>query len=281
MWRFDQIVRRIPNSVVSVAGDVLGAHYYNHARLESLFREAGAPGDPPEGNCAVKCRAWLQRCNATSGVDATAVLGRVLEEFMDYELTGENFGDEEREKRRGLVRAALTRAGLEYRYGGTIIGPGRAGPTKALRDLVHDRDLGALDDELARALETVDSDPPAALTAACAIIEAACKVYIEDEGLTPPKEQTVMPLWKVVRDHLGLDPQRVEDADMARILGGLASVVDGLGAFRTHAGSAHGRGRKEYRVAPRHARLAVDAAHTLVVFMLETWEVRRQKKVHS
>ena len=274
-------MQRIPNSVLNVVGDVLGAHYYNHARLESLFREAGAPGDPPEGNCADKCRAWLRRCNIAEGAGATVVLGRVLEEFMDYEVTGENFGDEEWEKRRSLVRAALNRAGLEYRYGGTVIGPGRAGPTKALREIVRNRNLAALDDELARALETVDSDPPAALTAACAIIEAACKVYIEDEGLTPPKEQTVMPLWKVVRDHLGLDPQRIEDADMARILGGLASVVDGLGAFRTHAGSAHGRGRKQYRVASRHARLAVDAAHTLVAFMLETWEVRRQEKAHS
>ncbi len=90
-----------------------------------------------------------------------------------------------------------------------------------------------------------------------------------------PKDQTVKPLWKIVQEHLGLDPQRMEDADIARILGGLASMVDGLGAFRTHAGSADARGRKTYRVPARHARLAVNGAHTLVTFMLETWDAHR------
>ena len=55
------------------------------------------------------------------------------------------------------------------------------------------------------------------------------------------------------------------------ILGGLSSIVDGVGALRTHAGSAHGRGKKGYEIQPRHARLAVYAAHTLVLFALETW----------
>jgi hypothetical protein len=209
-------------------------------------------------------------------VDAIVVLGRVLEEFMDYELFGQNFSDHDWEQRREHVRASLARAALEYRFGGTVIGPGNAAPTRTLRDIMRDRDLAALDAELERALESVSSDPPAALTAACAIIEAACKVYIEDEGLTLPKEQTVAPLWRVVREHLGLDPQGFEDADLTRILGGLASVVAGLGAFRTHAGSAHGRGRKPYRVGARHARLAVNAAHTLVTFMLETWDSKQR-----
>jgi hypothetical protein len=51
--------------------------------------------------------------------------------------------------------------------------------------------------------------------------------------------------------------------------------VDGLGALRTHVGSAHGRGRQAYRTSPRHARLAVHAAHTLTTFVLETWDARR------
>ena len=54
-------------------------------------------------------------------------------------------------------------------------------------------------------------------------------------------------------------------------------LVDGLGALRTHAGSAHGRGRTAYKVAPRHSRLALNAAHTLVHFLLETWADRRSK----
>jgi hypothetical protein len=65
---------------------------------------------------------------------------------------------------------------------------------------------------------------------------------------------------------------------LVKILGGVASVVDGIGALRTHTGSAHGRGRHAYRVEPRHARLAIHAAHTLTTFLIETWARRQQNK---
>ncbi len=41
----------IPNPVVAVVAEVLGQHYYSHSRLNTLFMEAGAPEDPPDGNC--------------------------------------------------------------------------------------------------------------------------------------------------------------------------------------------------------------------------------------
>jgi hypothetical protein len=51
-------------------------------------------------------------------------------------------------------------------------------------------------------------------------------------------------------------------------------VVDGVANVRTALGSAHGRGRKRYRVKARHARLAIHSAHTLVLFLIETWDAR-------
>lgn len=268
--------RKIPNAVATVVGEVLGSHYYSHRRLETLFADAGAPAEVPEGNCVEKCRRWLRKCNDAPGVDPVAVLGAVLEEFMDYELTdAARMGQPQWEERRDQVRRVLARAGLEYQYGGRIVGSGTSGASRSLEAVLKQRDFDAVEAEFQRALQTVQTDPPAALTAACALVEAFCKTYIADEALTLPSDQTIKPLWKVVQGHLGLDPASMEDADMARILGGLASVVDGLGALRTHAGSAHGRGRRPYRVSPRHARLTVNAAHTLVLFAIETWDSRR------
>lgn len=74
-----------------------------------------------------------------------------------------------------------------------------------------------------------------------------------------------------------LDPGGVEDQDLQRIISGLFSVVDGIGALRTHAGSAHSEGRRGYKLEPRHARLAVKSAHTVATFVMETWD----KKVRS
>ncbi|WP_268594539.1 abortive infection family protein, partial [Escherichia coli] len=47
-------------------------------------------------------------------------------------------------------------------------------------------------------------------------------------------------------------------------------------ALRTHASSAHGAGRKIYNLKPRHARLAINSAHTLTMFILESWDDRRK-----
>jgi hypothetical protein len=75
----------IPNPVAVVVGSVLGAYYYSHRAIDTLFIEKGAPGDPPEGNCANKVAAWLKRASADPSVDSMRVLGGVLEEFMEVD----------------------------------------------------------------------------------------------------------------------------------------------------------------------------------------------------
>jgi hypothetical protein len=211
----------------------------------------------------------------------------VLQHFMDANLSPSpaaaffNARDTEmiaRQEGRARVRKVLEREGLQYHRGGRVTTQTTSGAARSLHALVRTRDLTAIEAEVTRALTAVDTDPPAALTAACSLVEAFCKVYLEDNELPFPNDQSIKPLWAAVQSHLGLDPAGVTpsviESDLKRILGGLASVVDGLGAFRTHAGSAHGRGRGQYRVASRHARLAVNAAHSLVLFAMETWDVR-------
>lgn len=92
-----------------------------------------------------------------------------------------------------------------------------------------------------------------------------------------PGTPTAKPLWNIVSKKMGLDPKEQVDEDLKKILSGLTSVVDGLATARTHAGSAHGHGRQIYNLQVRHARLAVNAAHTLVVFLLETWDERKAR----
>jgi hypothetical protein len=58
----------------------------------------------------------------------------------------------------------------------------------------------------------------------------------------------------------------------------LAIIVDGVGAFRTHAGDAHGQGPDAPSIERRHARLAVHAAHTVVTFILANWTVRSKRQ---
>ena len=260
----------LPTPVATVCGQVVGLYYYRHAAIEALFYENGALGEPPEGSCVTKATEWLKRCAGDRAIDEYEVLGGVLAELMEADPEHEPNPEETRKSQR-RVRKTLKKHSLEYRVGGRIQRIGDAPPMRRLRELLAGRDLDSVEAEFERALDNLESDPPAALTAACAILESLFKVYIEDHGLSEPSKKTLKPLWKTVQMDLNLEPKSHADEDLRRILSGLASVVDGIAALRTHAGSAHGRGRLRYRIKPRHARLAVHSAHLLTCFVLETW----------
>jgi len=147
-----------------------------------------------------------------------------------------------------------------------------SGPTASLHELMRRRDIPAVKDEINRALKNVETDPPAAITAACATLESLFKTIIADEALDLPADQSVLPLWKVVQGCLNLDPAKATDPQLKKMLGGLASVVHGIAELRSAVGSAHGRGPGANAIEPRHARLAIHSAHTVVVFVLESWK---------
>lgn len=267
----------IPRPVIAVAAEIL-SEKYTHAQLDNMFVRENAPGDPPIGSKLVKCQEWLSLCSADENIDGMNVLGGLVADFMEREFPETPAWDstptwvEEWIKQRDYFTKVLASQGLAYFRGGYIRKFGEVGPTKTLEQILTSRDLEGVNQEFNRALESIEADPPASLTAACAIVESLCKIYIADNGLDFPKDQSLKPLWNIVRSHLGFDPSRIEDDDLKKILSGLNSIVDGLGAIRTHAGSAHGRGRICYRIEPRHARLAVHAAHTIVTFVIETWD---------
>lgn len=261
---------------------------FSHSEIERLFQAHGAAGDAPVGTNKIdKCLQWLDESALDPACDALALLGGLLSEILDSEpepgpsLTG-RYDDEIVEKRKGenvKVGELLARHGLHYTRGGTLARGGKtATPTRTLAAILRGGDLEHIDTEFKRAIDSAERDPGAAVTAASSILESLFKTVIEDDRLAMPTKVTIMPLWHVVRVHLGLDPATKEDEDIKKLLGGLAAMVDGIGSFRTHAGSAHGRGRKPYKVDARLARLVVHSAHTLTLFVIETWQLRRGTK---
>jgi hypothetical protein len=263
---------KIPTSVIAVVSDALGDRF-THAAIDQMMEAAGIEMSPlPSGNRQVKTRAWLNHANKTV-LDPLATLGSVIAEFMEKdnnEWDKKLFEDQER------VSKALGKYGLSYGTGGHIHSLGATAVSKTLQDIIRSRDLSGLQTEFNRIYENLEADPPAAVTASCALLESLFKTYIEDNQLELPAEQSIKPLWKAVRKDLKLDPALVSDDDLKTILGGLASVVEGTGSLRTHKGSAHGHGKTtSYKVKPRHARLAAHAAFTLASFVLEAWEERK------
>jgi hypothetical protein len=258
---------RIPIAVIAVVSDTLASRY-THDAINQLMEAVGLEMNPlPGGNKQVKTRAWLNHANKTSPAPIE-ILGTVLAEFMEKdsdEWDKQLHTDQER------VSEVLGKYGLCYMKGGYLAALGATKISKALQDIIRARDLSGLQTEFDRIYENLEADPPSAVTASCALLESLFKTFIDDNKLEMPSDESIKPLWRVVRKHLKLDPAIVDDHDLKTILTGLAAIVEGTGSLRTHKGSAHGHGKTKYKVKPRHARLAAHAAFTLASYVLEAW----------
>ncbi|MFY9343122.1 MAG: abortive infection family protein [Planctomycetota bacterium] len=190
-----------------------------------------------------------------------AMLERVLK-HLESALAAEGF--------------ALRRIGPDYRL------QPRAGSVAAANELavVAARlSLASVEADFARATQRADNEPEGAITAACSLVESVCKPILDEMAKPLPNKKDIKALVQDVASHLRLSPARTDlpaewEADIKQILTGLVSVAGGIGALRTHAGDAHGRGRKPVAVDSRIARFAIHAASTLSVFLLDTWQQR-------
>lgn len=271
------MTNQINRGVARVIGEVLGAAYYSRRRIEALFHESGFNEEPPQGNCSDKITYWICREAERSPDDILVKVGKVLCEFMDSDKEW-SARIEDLKKARARIMDILAQNGLSYSRGGHIFSSGTSASAKSLDDLLRKKAIPEIETEFQRALESVEKDPPTAVTAACSILESFCRIYLQEENVPFPSDCSAKPLWNAVAKHIGFAPSTQTDKNIKKVLSGFLSVVDGIACFRTHDGSAHGKERRNYRILPRHARLAVHAAHTLVLFGLETWSDRKQKK---
>ncbi len=122
-----------------------------------------------------------------------------------------------------------------------------------------------------RALSSIESDPEGAITSACSTLESVTKSILDGLGKPYPKDQSIQPLVSATLRELTLAPDQYSEAEIKRILGGLVNIPAGIGVLRTKYGDAHGRGTQFVQLLPRHARLAVNAASTIGLFLLETY----------
>src|SRR5215203_2409499 len=86
--------------------------------------------------------------------------------------------ENERPDPRDRIHAALAKGNLTYQRGGYLLGTSLLGPSRSLAERIRAEGTGAIQVEYDRAYKTVEEDPAAALTAACAILESVCKCYL-------------------------------------------------------------------------------------------------------
>ena len=115
---------RLSKSLCAAVGNAL-AGTGSHATLDALFRSAGAPGDPPYLAHHSKWKEWLFRAGQDPSVDGLAVLGNVLEEFMDLVPDDKEESLEDWRAQRRKIEALLEQNGLRYFRFGRMLPQGR------------------------------------------------------------------------------------------------------------------------------------------------------------
>ena len=265
----------IPQSVIGMLGEIV-PESETHASIDSLFMYAEAPGDPPDENKSVKVMEWLRRCNRDPGSDALSVLKVVVAHYLDEDVDEDSPRYDFVVGRNERIEKCLRKAGLNELLGGPL-----SPQSKTLEESIIELDAESINYEFNRAIECVDSDPFGAVSAASNIIESTMRVLLEDADLELPKKKDLSNLWSVMKNELGLDPGKVEDQDVQRIIGGLSSVVTGIADLRTHTSSAHGRGRFRYNLQKRHVDLSIHSAHALCLVIIEAWRKRVANKTSS
>lgn len=128
----------------------------------------------------------------------------------------------------------------------------------------------------AKALDRRSSDPEGAITMARTLLESVCKHILEEADFKYDDSPDISKLYKRTAEQLNIAPTQHTEQVFKQILGGCTSVVEGLGALRNRLSDSHGRGKIGVKPAARHAELAVNLAGALAVFLLATWEARRE-----
>jgi len=123
-----------------------------------------------------------------------------------------------------------------------------------------------------KAGERVTTDPDGALTSARTLLEAVCIHILEKKtGVPYQKDGDLQRLYRATAKVLTLSPEQQTEEMFKAILGGCTAVANGLAGLRNEFGDSHGRGLNDRPVSPRHARLAVNAAGTVALFLVESY----------
>ncbi|MFP9113092.1 abortive infection family protein [Flavobacterium sp. RHBU_3] len=129
---------------------------------------------------------------------------------------------------------------------------------------------------------SIEVAPHISIGLAKELIETCCKSILQELGLEYDKNWDLIKLMKETTKLLKLTPDNIPNevkaaASIKQILGSLSSVVHGIAEVRNEYGSGHGKDSKFIGLQPRHAKLAVGAASTLAIYLLETYQLKNKK----
>lgn len=290
---------KIPPATIEILSQILPEYYWLENLDDLFFYTPSAPNENSNDNTTVKVKKRLNAINWQCN-EPLEILGNLLGDFMDneshqsFEFIFEKASKAQVQRLKedqSKILETLKKDGLQYHRGGYIIkaensstqGLQKAGflSIEALQKEVTKNGLLAIEIEIKRALENIETDPMASALYAANILEASCKVYLDHHALSYKETACTLPaLWQQVVEHAKIRSKDMEKKnlndldpkDLKMIASGLYQVVEGTMNLRNKKGAAHGRSEANFQkinLKPRHACLVVNAASALAMYILK------------
>lgn len=209
-----------------------------------------------------------------------SVLEHVLDDLEVVESGNDLYRKPHATAAKERLLRTLRRDGFEW-SAGRLLPPPDLISISNIHDAIAGLDAPELSRQLTRLRDSVNDDPSLAVGTAKEMLETACKTILEERGMTPNSSWDVGDLLKETRKSLKLLPDDIPSAakgaqTIKRLLSNLGQLGVGLSELRNLYGSGHGRTGGKRGISPRHARLAVGSATTLIQFLFETHQEREQ-----
>lgn len=121
--------------------------------------------------------------------------------------------------------------------------------------------------------EEISKNTDLAIGTAKELIETVCKSILQGKGRTSDPSWGLGKLVKETTNSLDLQPKQAAnpakaESSIKKILGGLGSIVQGIGELRNAYGTGHGKEANFKGLEPRYAKLIVGVASDLSSFYL-------------
>ena len=175
------------------------------------------------------------------------------------------------------------RIGPRTVYGGRYIGSIPSPDLALVKDAHFAIDADYVSQQIKRMTESIETDPWLAIGTAKEFVETCCKTLLNELSISTGPRPDLAKLVKLTTAKLALTPADISEQAKAaqtikRLLNNLAQVSQGLAELRNSYGTGHGKEAGNKGLTARHARLAVGASSTLVVFLVETHKARITEK---
>ncbi len=183
-------------------------------------------------------------------------------------------------KNDGFQLVEKTRISGKPVYVGRHVGITGAPGVCVAKQVLSGTDASYVCQQITRMEAAVVNDAELAIGTAKELVETCCKTILHERGVEAPKNADLSQLVKVTSKELQLTPEDIPDqakaaATIKRLLSNLATITQGVAELRNQYGTGHGKHAEAEGLTSTHAKLAVGAASTLVVFLVETHQVKR------